>query len=578
MEVTVFHRSETGAKFHAFLDQQEIVHNLGLALTLFVTADSLFDLASIPIIRRFRDHDGDELGLSLHSLPGFPTDFIWLLSPEQKREAIRTLAGSFREQFGSFPQTVAAYHMDATTMTILAEELPSVTAVVAGCFEEGVRVFHGCNHSWYLFNEGMPWWPWWPSRDHALSPTSVSERRFPFLAVPHLVRDMVLSYEGRNDYYASHPANVVRGMAHGDTGSPYDLNLIDQYRMQEAWNDGYSFYSVFVGSQWMIPNPNIEIPVGDIRQRYIDQLTYLVQLRTQGDLTDHRLSEFARWYRTNGEMSPARRFLAKEILLGSGKHVYWHQSDHYRLTIDAHQGGSIGDLRPYAAGFRGSTGPDSDRLHMGSYPYLIQSQHRSGSQHHYEDGARTTLIVADASGTVDLTNHPTRVERVAVDGYETTVHLAVTTVRLESGTEVGVTTSFILDAGPSIRIDREYTVHAYSGYPITVTEYFKGTYGWTEYPEDLRGVLVGLITRDGVETIPFLYDGKTRKCSAIREVSVTIPQISCHAIISPNDGEEWDGSGTVGTLFSPYYTLSTSRQIDESADRSSICLTLAQQS
>ncbi|PJF46005.1 MAG: hypothetical protein CUN48_16000, partial [Candidatus Thermofonsia Clade 3 bacterium] len=27
------------------------------------------------------------------------------------------------------------------------------------------------------------------------------------------------------------------------------------------------------------------------------------------------------------------------------------------------------------------------------YPYLIQSQHRTGNAHHYADGSRTTLLV-----------------------------------------------------------------------------------------------------------------------------------------------------------------------------------------
>ena len=33
------------------------------------------------------------------------------------------------------------------------------------------------------------------------------------VAVPHLCRDLALSYEGRNDFFATHPANVQRAMA-----------------------------------------------------------------------------------------------------------------------------------------------------------------------------------------------------------------------------------------------------------------------------------------------------------------------------------------------------------------------------
>lgn len=574
MELTLFHRSETGNKFQAFLDQQEIVHASGLALTLFVTADSLADPRSIPIIRRYRDGDGDELGLSLHSLPGFPTDFIWLLSPEEKRRAIRTLIDSFREQFGTEPKTVAAYHMDATTMAILAEEAPSTVAVVAGCFEEGVRVFHGCNHSWYLFNEGMPWWPWYPARNHALCPTPNAENRLPFLAVPHLVRDMVLSYEGRNDYFASHPANVIRGMGHGDKTSPYDLNLIDQYRMQEAWNEGYSFYTVFVGAQWMIPNPNIEIPVDDVKQRYIDQLAYLAELRSRGELRDHHLSGFAEWYKSREKTQRCDRFWAKEILIGSGKHLYWHKSDDYRLTVDAHQGGSIGDLRPYVAQFHGTTGPDSNLLSMGSYPYLIQSQHRTGAQHHYEDGTRSTMLISNGSEEIDLSDYPTRIEEVSNEEGTTRVRFAPIPIVFKLGAHITVTTTYVLEEGPMIGIEREYTTSDSKDTPITVTEYFKGTYGWTEYPEDLRTTTVELVTADRVETIPFRYDGERTKSPDVREAAAVIPEISCRIALAPADGQQWLGTVGVGTLFSPYYTLSISRSIHDNTNRSFIWLNM----
>lgn len=573
MELTVMHRSETGAKAAVFADQQDLVHEIGLQLTVFATADSLSDRSVVELLRSHRERYGDELGLSLHNLPGFSSDFIWLLPPEEKEQAIDRFVGQYVDELGTAPATVAAYHLDASTLRILHRRLPGLKAVVAGCFEEGVRVFHGCNHSWYLFNEGMPWWPWYPSKTHALRPGVPDETAYPFLAVPHLVRDMVLSYEGRNDYFASHPANVIRGLAHDEHHTPYDLNLIDQFRMQERWNDGYSYYSVFVGCQWLGPNPNIEIPAHEVRARYAEQLTYLADLKREGQLRDWTLSDYADLHSAERANTTATRFLAKEMLFGSGKHVFWFADPDIRATVNADQGGSIGDLRPYAGAFAGETGPQSPQLAIGSYPYVIHSQHRTGAEHHYRDGSRTTAFLVAGEQTWDVSDYPTSVTDVNTSDDGTSLWFAPVTVALSSGRHVDIDTTMTFAPGGVITIERTVTGDATG---LSLREYVRAGYGWTEYPEAMHGITVSIRSNDVSQTLAYAYAGRSisggpqTNCAAVARV----PQVNSQMSLTPADGAAWQATASGGTLFDPYFTLELERPV-VSGERRAVCLSIA---
>jgi hypothetical protein len=241
MYINILHRPEPDPyRREVFKMQQDMVHSLGLKISIMATAPSLEDEETIKLMKQYREKDGDELGLSFHTLDtdsleklvGYKEAAIWMYSDEDKRKVIRYLVQKFIEVFGFNPKSVASYHLDSSSMRILKEECPTVEITVAGCFEEGVRVFHGCNNSWYLFNEGMPWGAWYPSKSHTLRPAKDEADAVGVVAVPHLTRDMVLAYEGRNDFWASHPPNVQRGMGNVGEDCPYDKNLIDQHRFQ----------------------------------------------------------------------------------------------------------------------------------------------------------------------------------------------------------------------------------------------------------------------------------------------------------------------------------------------------------
>jgi len=572
MILNLLHRPAEGDDHRLFLLQQDIAHELGLKVTLLVDLKSMYDEQMVDLFKRYEREYGDEVGIWFVGFGGPEFDeqigskevFLWLYPQEDKQRILELALGRFRKVFGRDPSAVGSYHFDAGSLRLLKALCPSVKVAVAGCFEEGVRVFHGCNNSWYLFNEGMPWGPWYPSRTHALRPAVDEDDAAGIVAVPHLTRDLVLSYEGRNDFFATHPGNVQRAIANLGTECPYMFNLVDQHRLQEDYNDGFSYCHVFVGAGWLKPNHNVPEPEQVCQQLYRDFLAYFVELRGQGMLTDMTMSEFAGWYREHVPIGRPQVALAKEVLYGSSKHYFWYVDPYCRVTVDTAQGGSIGDLRPYAGQVECVTGPDTPHLVYGSYPYVIHSQYRSGIAHHFADGARTTLLVTHQDETIDLGRCRTRCAQVTRDGAG--VHLRLSPARLsfQSGLAASIETTYHFVGQGKILIERRLADVSDPAAILRVQEYFKGCYGTTEYPEDMHGLQLAVegacpeVDRaegDVVRTLDYEYRSRTIQAAHARAVSVRIPQVNAEVRLEAAGEPAALGQAIEGYLFNPYYTL-----------------------
>jgi hypothetical protein len=455
-------------------------------------------------------------------------------------------------------------------MRLVREIIPSATAAVAGCFEEGVRVFHGCNHSWYLFNEGMPWGPWYPSKSHTLRPARDTSDWCGVVAIPHLMRDMVLSYEGRNDFWASHPPNVMRGMGYEGEDCPYDRNLIDMFLWQEQFSGGYSYYNSFVSTAWLAEHHAIDDKPEVAQSLYRQQLEYLGELKLAGRVDDLTMSEFAERYRSEREPGESEIFFAKELLYGTGKHYFWYLDADQRVLLDATQGGSIGDLRPYAGEVSVETGPESPSLAFGSYPFLIQSQHRTGMQNHFQDGSRSTVLVECDGETVDLGTVPTRigsVNRMPAKEEKTIVEFEPSRFSL-GGTEVTVATVVTFESGGRTRITRRWE----SGAPVVVTERFKLAPGVTEYPQPLHGVVMKVSSAENDDKqLEYAYNGREITKKGCILAMAEFPSVSTRVTLAGSDSGTWTGTAGEGHLFSPYVTLALSRTIHTN-EETEVCL------
>jgi len=556
MYLNLFHRSESGEKAAIVRRQQKIVHARGLKTTMFLQYAELFDDVCLAQAIEDRKQFGDEIALGLHKMAGpgmeecvHGNNSFWLFPKNRKREVLARVLERYREVIGESPRSLACYHLDASSNEILRELSPETETVVGGCFEEGVRVYHGCNNSWYLFNEGMPWSPWYPSKTHSLRPAADAADACGLLAVPHLVRDMSLAYEDRDDFWASHPPNVMRGL--GNTGSfcPYDLNLVDQYRMQERFNGGMSYYNSFVSAGWLGYNKNIEVPPVVAWELYGKLLDYLARLKADGQLLDLTLSEYGDWFRSNRPLGavPSEVYWAKEMLYGSGKHYLWYLDPSHRVLVDTDQGGSIGDYRPYVGRVPVATGPDTPHREMGSYPYIIQSQHRTGFSTHHRDGSRTTLYLTRGTETVDLARSRTKCRCLDRGDDATRIVLAPAVVRFEDGVEFSVATTLAFHPGGRILVSRTL-----SGPPDEVLhcrEWFKGAHGFTEYSEDLHDIRLDA----GAGPVDFEYLG--RSWSGTGAVAAEIPAVHTRIELAPESGRLSCSGVEEGYLFNPYFAL-----------------------
>jgi hypothetical protein len=562
MILNLIHRPDLGQCHSLYLFQQEEAHRLGLKVTLLVSPRTMKDIDAVNETKRFNREFGDEIGLwmfglgdeSLDQQVGGSDSPIWLHSKEDKRQIIAIALERFYKAFEREPATISAYHLDAACFELIRELCPPVKIAIAGCFEEGVKVFHGCNHSWYLFNEGMPWGPWYPSKTHSLRPALNEADWNGFVAVPHLCRDLVLSYEGRNDFFASHPANVQRGMANLGENHPYDFNLVDQYRLQEKCNDGFSYYQVHVGAGWLGYSANIQDPPEVSQKLYTELLEYLAELCHQGSVVDMYMSEFAVWFRKNIPLGQPVVNFAKEILYGSGKHYFWYLDPDFRVVIDANLAGSIGDLRPYIAQVAGFTGPDSPSLAIGSYPYIIHSQYRTGLSHHAFDGARTTLFVCHGDEIIDLASHRTKVTEIHRDSNGTNIKLAPIKLYFCDGLSVTIETSYDFPGNGHININRRIIDISDRSAELKIIEYFKGCYGTTEYPEDMHEIQL-MVRGAQDKQINFTYRDQEIHTTEASSVFAVIPQINTVVRLEAAGEKAEIGYAEEGHLFNPYYTL-----------------------
>ena len=342
-----------------FRTQQRLAHENGLKVTIHMTYASLFNAEAVQIAKDDHEKYGDEIALSLLGLPCeqfrekyHTKDFcIWMFSMEDKKKIVNDVFGKFYETFGFYPESTGSYYMDADLTNYIKEAYPSVKCAVATCWEEGPKAYHTCNNSWYTLFDGGPWAPWIPSKQNTHAPAADEAEDSGIVAIPHLSRDLLACYDGNGSNFGTHPQNVLRGMIYDSKTweYPYLYNLIDQYRAQEKYNNGYAYNMMFVGPGWMNKMGRWEAPYELLLKSYSDGCRYYGDLKKEGKLIDMTMSEFADYYRRKKTYTEPECALWRDILYGSDKQVFWYTDPYMRAGVNMDQGGAIFDLRPYAA-------------------------------------------------------------------------------------------------------------------------------------------------------------------------------------------------------------------------------------
>lgn len=557
-----------------FRTQQQIAHENGLKVTIHMTYASLFNEEAVKIAKEDHETYGDEIALSLLGLPceqfreKYKTkDFcIWMFSMEDKKAIVDDVFEKFYEIFGVYPQSTGSYYMDAELTNYIKEKYPSVKCAIATCWEEGPKAYHTCNNSWYTLFDGGPWAPWIPSKQNTHAPAADESEDSGIVAIPHLSRDLIACYDGNGSNFGTHPQNVLRGMIYDSKTweFPYLYNLIDQYRDQEKYNNGYAYNMMFVGPGWMNKMGRWEAPYELLLKSYSDGCKYYGELKKEGKLTDMTMAEFADYYRGKKTYSEPECALWRDILYGSDKQLFWYTDPYMRAGVNMDQGGAVFDLRPYAAKLKWEVGIGTKHVQDASYPFLIQEKYRAGYFTHYagEGTIRSAKISYEGEET-DLCLCRTKAH-FSKEGTARILTLDPVEVVFQ-GLTVKIQTKLYFEEGTGcIRIAREILKMSRPDAKVEINEYMSACYGTTEYPEDMNGIILRC---EGESAKEIIYAYKCREESLVnaKEVSAVIPaietKVSMGALQKEADGAE--GYIREGYAFSPMFTLGYKKQVSE---------------
>ncbi len=505
MYTNILHRLwETGDNFTISKMQQEMCHNLGIRTTLFMSYESLQHKELIDFAKE-QLALGDEIGITFNDFNSADMTelcktkerMIYMCSHESRAIIVTTLFEKFYKKFGFYPKSVASYVMDAPLVKFIKEKYPTVIACITNCFEEGVNMFNGNNFSWNLFSDGGPWSAYYPSKFNALKPASCEEESLDVVGFPHLNRDMILALTSRDDYFASHPPNVIRAKANDGATSPYMLRFIDQWISQAELN-GFSYFNTFVSSGWL-GNDNIYVESSsDSVALYQETLSHLAKRAKEGKVEFCTMSEFAQLYKQDVEIGSGEVNLWNDILCGTKRQMFWYVDPYFRGAFDLNSGGELRDLRPYAGAISRNVGVDGDSYWDGNYPYLLSYEHRTWTFYtsflHYK-GKRVS--VSDKRSKCNVTKENGK--------FVMTVDPITVYVGEEKFT---ITTKYLFMGEGKIQVTRKLLEAPLGAKPL-FEEQFRGLWGSTEYPEDMRSITLSCGDEKECESLDYNYMTRT---------------------------------------------------------------------
>ena len=551
-----------------FKIQQECAHKNGLKTTIQMTYASLFNDEAVELAKKHHEEFGDEIALTLLGLPckefreKYKTkDFcIWMFSMEDKKAIVTDVFEKFYERFGFYPESTGSYYMDAELTNYIKEKYPTVKCAVATCWEEGPKAYHTCNNSWYTLMDGGPWAPWIPSKVNTHAPAANEAEDSGIVAIPHLSRDLIACYDGNGSNFGTHPQNVLRGMIYQDGEYPYLYNLIDQYRYQEKFNNGYAYNMMFVGPGWMNKMGRWEAPYELLKKSYEDGCAYYGKLKKEGQLVDMTMSEFADYYRQKKTYTEPECALWRDILYGSNKQVFWYCDPYMRAQVNMDQGGAIVDLRPYAAKLEWEVGIGTPHVQDASYPFLIQEKYRAGYFTHYAgEGTVRSAKISHNGEEVDLCLCRTKAH-FSQEGTSRILTLDPVDIEFSDLTVKIQSIITFTEGTGEIKIERKVLEMSDPSADVTINEYMVGCYGTTEYPEDMTSLTLALSKGSEERTLSYEYKCREDKLSGADCVSCKLPPIK--TLVSMKcQGRDKEGYFKEGYAFSPMFTIGYSGKL-----------------
>jgi hypothetical protein len=538
----------------------------GLPATTLVTYAVLYDEVACARLRERVNGSSDSLGVHFHDLacPRYFETYrtketaVWLLPRGKRAAVIDEMVALFTKRFGYPPVAVGSYVFDAWTLRYFAERHPSVKVAITNCFEEGVNMFRGNNHNWHLFSDGGPWGPFWPSKSNALVPARDADEAIDIVALPHLNRDMILSLSSRDDWFSSHPPNLIRAKINDGDDCPYNFRFIYQWA-EQAEHHGWEYLNTFVSCGWLTEGHWACPDIDAARQLYQKTLDHYAALASEGRAVVSTMEDFAAEFRNSVKPGEARVCHWRDILRPNPKRqVVWLGNSHYRAAIDLNIGGTICDLRAYDGRIDGDMGPETTNLSNGSYPFLISSEHRGGF---WNSGQNAFLHINGREFPLWDSNRLRATVTRNAEGNGWSIEASPAVVEA-AGITAKVVSRWHADDSGAILLERELVEISDPSAELAITEWFGGCFGTTEYPEDLRGIRLHAEDVNGkaIASLNFSYSTAETVVMAPATVCASIPQAGVEVRLHA-DGPALEGKLSDGCLFSPYFGLRISQKI-----------------
>lgn len=552
-----------------------VAHRAGLRIVHLAGLRELHDSRALEFYKRCRDEHGDEiviwLGPDTQLLNELKIDedggFLFQLSQEAKKKVIRRMTEIYCKAMGA-PCTAAAYFtLDAVCLKALKEACPEIICAMASCFEEGINVTHGhryFNIEWINWNEGGPWYPWIPRSGNAIAPAGAGDDKIDLVCIPHLNRNLMNSFDARNDWNSSQPMDQMRGKSVFGGNIDYAKRLFQEYMKQAELNNGYAYYQFLEGQGPLISSaPHVfDEPASECKQVYEEYVGFLGEQVRAGNVINVSMTEFGKWFWDYcGAKTPATVAHWHDLCHGSKKEYVWCLNSQSRLLLAPERGGAILDWRPYSAGIEKHVGNDSPSLWDGSYPFVIQNHHRYGSM--------ATGLFRHNGITLNLSDYPLQTASVA--NQKEGIAVSYKPVTLDFGQlscEIEVTCR--LDNEGVITI--QYTLGAVSGGDgeLEMCEYVRGTWGTTDLPESLEGLWLEAVRGNTREGFKYAYRGRLVQLDDANECRVYFPG---EKIVVKLWSEDKECSGIVGEtpLFQSFFEMALFRRLALQTGNSFTC-------
>ena len=247
-----------------------------------------------------------------HANVGFATGY----SPEERERLVDTYMNRFHEIFGSYPESVGSWFIDAHTLQYFSDKY-GITA--------------SCNCKDQYGTDGYTLWggywnqAYYPSRVNAYMPAQTSEGQIPVPVFRMLGSDPVLQYDNALD---SRVQGVItlEPVYTGNGGGGGNRQWIEWFLPAMANSKSLGFNYIQAGQEnsfgWEAMKNGLTMQMPIIRQ-----------LADEGKVRVETLAESGRWFKERYPLTPTTSVTVDDDFLHDGRSAAWYDSRFYRIGL-----------------------------------------------------------------------------------------------------------------------------------------------------------------------------------------------------------------------------------------------------